>query len=243
VRAPADGHTLLLVVNTHAINSILITKLPYDPAKDFAPVGTFASTPFLLAVNPAVQASNLAEFTALARRTREGLAYGTIGTAGIGRLAGEMYAQASGATIRVIPYKGSAPLLTDFLSGEVNFVIDTPNVYLPHIPSGKVRPIAVSSSRRLATLPNVPTFAEAGLPHFDLRMWFGVLAPAGTPAPVIERLSAEIRHAAAQNDVKDKLAAQAFEPFFTSPAEFASLLASDTERFRRVVQSAGIKPE
>jgi tripartite-type tricarboxylate transporter receptor subunit TctC len=242
VRAPADGHTLLLVVNTHAINSILMRKLPYDPAKDMVPVATFAASRFLLAVSPGVAARTLQSFSALAR-TGDGLTYGTIGSAGIGRLAGEMFARAIGTHIRHIPYKGSGPLLTAVLSGEVNFVIDTPSVYLPHIHNGRIRPIAISGGERLASLPGVPTFKEAELDQFDLKMWFGIMAPANTPPAVVERVSNEIRAISKMADVQERLTAFAFEPYFKSPPEFAALLRAETERYSKIIQSAGIRPE
>jgi tripartite-type tricarboxylate transporter receptor subunit TctC len=238
---PADGYALLLVVNTHTINSSVMSRLPYDAAKDFAPIGTFASSRFLLAVNPGIQARNLDEFIALARKTPGGLSYGTIGSAGMGRVVGETFGEQSETVIRHVPYRGSAPLLTDLLGGAVDYVIDTPNVYLNYIANGQVRPIAISGAARHPALPNVPTFAEAGLKQFDPRMWFGLLARAGVPPSVVNTLSAKLREAVNSADVQKALADQTFEPFFTTPAEFNQLLAGETARWAEVVRRVNIK--
>jgi tripartite-type tricarboxylate transporter receptor subunit TctC len=240
---PADGHTLLLVINSFTINSSVIAKLPYDPAKDFAPVGTFASIAFLLAVNSGVKAGNLDEFIALARRTQGGLSYGTVGSAGIGRLIGEQFGDQTGTTTRYIPYKGSAPLLTDLLGGTIDYVIDTTDVYLDHIAAGKVRPIAISGAARQPALPNVPTFAEAGLPQFNPRMWFGLLTRAGTPENAIQTLSSALREAMSAPEIRKALAAKTFEPYVTTPSEFGKLLTEETARNADLVKRANIKAE
>ena len=237
---PADGYTLMLVVNTHTINSSVMSKLPYE-AKDFAPIGTFASSRFLLAVNPNVKAHNLQEFIALARQSKGGLSYGTIGSAGIGRVVGETFGAQSGTTIRYVPYRGSAPLLTDVLSGTVDYVIDTPNVYLNYIATGQVRPIAISGDKRHPALPNVPTFAEAGLKEFNPKMWFGILTRTGVPESTIDTLSAKLREALNSEEIQKALADQTFEPFFTTPSEFNQLLSEETARWAEVVRRANIK--
>lgn len=239
-KAPADGHSILLVINTHVINPSIMAKLPYA-AGDFAPVATFASSEFLLAVNPSVPVNTLAEFSSLAKSKPGVLNYGTVGSAGIGRLAGEQLSEKAAIEIKHIPYKGSAPLLTDLLSGAVNFVVDTPNVYLQQIKAGKVKPIAVTGKKRLALLPAVPTFGEAGLPDYDLRMWFGVLAPAATPPDIVAKLAAEIAKIAAMPDVREKLAVQEFQPFYQSSAQFAELLKTEAATYARIVKSANVK--
>ena len=243
LRMQDDGYTLLLVVNTHAINSAVLPKLPYDPAKDFAPIGTFVRSRFMLATHPKVPANNFAEFVAVARKTPGALAYGTIGSAGFGRLAGETFGVEAGVPIRHIPYKGSAPMLNDLLGGELDYTIDTANVYLQHIEAGKIRPLAISGSTRHPSLPQVPTFAEAGLPRFDPNMWFGLLAKAGTPAAVIQTLSAELRRLAETPEVRESLGKQVLEPFFTTPEQFDQLLADETAHYARIVQRVNLKSE
>lgn len=240
-KSPADGSTILLAINTHVISPHIVARLPYDPQKDFAPIGTFGSSQFLLAVNDTVPVTTAQAFFAHAKKQATPLNYGTVGSAGIGRLAGELLAEAAGINVQHVPYKGSAPLLTDFLGGQVNFVCDTANVYFPHIKAGKVKPLAVTGKSRLAALPQVPTFEEVGLPNFDVRMWFGVFAPGATPAPVIARWSAEIERAVQAADVQAKMAEQAFAPFFQKPAAFASFLQAENAMYARIIKTKGIK--
>jgi tripartite-type tricarboxylate transporter receptor subunit TctC len=243
LRLPADGYTTMLVVNTHAINSAVLPKLPYDAAKDFAPIGTFARSRFLLATHPNVQGTTYAEFVATAKKAPGGLAYGTIGSAGFGRLVGETFGVETGVPIRHIPYKGSAPMLTDFISGQVDYIIDTANVYLQHIETGKVRPLAISGDSRHPALPNVPTFKEVGLPQFDPNMWFALLARTGTPTQAINTLSAELRRIAENPEVRQSLSSQAIEPYFTTPAQFGKLLSDETDHYAKIVRRVNIKSE
>lgn len=242
-KSAADGSTLMLAINTHVINPSIMAKLPYDPQKDFAPVASFAASEFLLAVNDTVPVDTAQAFFAHARRQPGALNYGTVGSAGIGRLAGELLAEAAGLDVQYVPYKGSGPLLTDFLGGQVNFVCDTPNVYLQQIKAGKVKPLAVTGKARLAALPQVPTFAEVGLPGFDLRMWFGVFAPGGTPVPLVERWASEVERATQSPDVLAKLAAQAFSPFVQKTGAFTNFLQVEGARYARIVKAKGIKPD
>ena len=242
-KSAADGSTLMLGINTHVINPHIVSRLPYDAQKDFAPVASFASTEFLLAVNDTVPVDTAQAFFAHARRHAGGLNYGTVGSAGIGRLAGELLAEAAGIEVQHVPYKGSAPLLTDFLGGQVNFVCDTPGVYLQQIKAGKVRPLAVTGKSRLAALPQVPTFSEVGLPGFDLRMWFGIFAPGATPQALVERWSAEVERAAQAPDVLARLSAQAFAPFVLRTGAFSSFLQAESARYARIVKAKGIKAD
>lgn len=242
-KSAPDGSTLMLGINTHVINTHIVPRLPYDPQKDFAPVASFASTEFLLAVNDTVPVDTAQAFFAHARRHAGALNYGTVGSAGIGRLAGELLAEAAGIEVQHVPYKGSGPLLADFLGGQVHFVCDTPGVYLQQIKAGKVKPLAVTGRSRLAALPQVPTFAEVGLPGFDLRMWFGVFAPGATPPALVERWAAEVERAAQAPDVVAKLSAQAFAPFVLKTAAFSSFLQAESARYARIVKAKGIKAD
>ena len=203
-RAEPDGHTMFLMSNGTAVTAGLFKSLPFDTVKDFTPVATFATADFLLAVNPKLAATDLPSFIALAKTRAGGLNYGMVGSAGIGRINGELFSMNTGLQFTQIPFKGSAQMLTSLMSGDIDFVIDTANVYLQHIAAGKVRPIAVPGNTRLVGLPDVPTFAEGGMPQFDVRMWFGVLAPAGVPPAVVEKLSTEFARVVALPEVRDR---------------------------------------
>lgn len=240
-KSPADGYTIGLVINTHVINAHILSKLPYDPAKDLAPVAAMASSPFLLVTNSQMRATNLKEFLAVA--SKRPLSAGMVGSAGIGRVVAEQLAESAGVKFQNIAYKGSGPMLTDLLGGQFDFTIDTANVYLAHVRSAKVRALAVTGEKRLKSLPDVPTFAEAGLPAYEARMWFGVVAPAGTPTDVIGKLSADIGKAVVQPDVVAKLAALEFSPFPLDAAQFAALMKSDSAKYGKVIKSANITAE
>ncbi len=242
-KAPPDGYTLGLAINTHAINGNIMAKLPYDTAADFTPVATLATVEFLLAVHPGLDAKDLPSLLALGKSRAGGLNYGTVGSAGIGRIAGELFSAEAGVPMTHIPFRGSAPLVTSLLGGEVDLVIDTVNVYLPHIAAGKVRPIAVTGTTRLDALPNVPTFAQSGLPQFDVRMWFGILAPAGVPPAIVEKLAAEYARILAMPEVKQQMAAQELRPFVSSPAQFDAFLKAETEKYAKVIKAANIKAD
>lgn len=242
-KSPADGYTVGLAINTFAINPSIMAKLPFDTVKDFTPVATFATADFLLAVNPKLAATDLPSFIALAKTRAGGLNYGMVGSAGIGRINGELFSMNTGLQFTQIPFKGSAQMLTSLMSGDIDFVIDTANVYLQHIAAGKVRPIAVPGNTRLVGLPDVPTFAEGGMPQFDVRMWFGVLAPAGVPPAVVEKLSTEFARVVALPEVREKLAQQELRPFVSDSAQFSAFLKAETMRYAKVVKSANIKEE
>jgi tripartite-type tricarboxylate transporter receptor subunit TctC len=243
VRAPADGYTLLLVNNTHAINGHIYPKLPYDTLRDFAPVATFASVPFIMVANPSLPASDLRALVADAKARPGQLNLGIVANAGLGRISSEIFADQAGIQFQKVPYGGSVPLMADLLGGQVDFALDTTNVYVNHIKNGKVKPLAISAARRSDILPGVPTFAEAGLPDFDARMWLGFVARSGTPPEVIAKLSAEIGKVAEMPDVLQTLAAQGFASFPSSPVAFADLLARDSARYARVIKAANIVAE
>lgn len=237
-KAPADGYTISLVINTHVINSHLIAKLPYDAAKDITPVATMASSPFLLVTHGQQGAATLKDLVALGRGRP--LMAGMVGNAGLGRVVAEQLAESTGIKIQSVPYKGSGPMLTDLLGGQFDFTIDTANVYLAQVQSAKVRALAVSGDKRLKSLPDVPTFAEAGLPNYDARMWFGVIAPAGTPSDVVAKLSSDIGKVVVQPDVLAKLGALEFSPLPLNAAQFSDLLKADALKYGKIIKSANI---
>jgi len=241
-RAAPDGHTLLMVLNTHAIIPLLM-KLPYDPIKDFAPVASVGVSPYMLAIHSSLPVSNLKEFIAHARARPGELNYSSSGAGGLGHLSGELFNQLAGVKTQHVPFKGGGPSVIALMSGEVQMSFIIPILVVSHIKSGKLKGIAVSGKQRLAGLPVMPTFAEAGLPQFESTNWFGVLAPAATPRAIISKMSAELNRIQGLNEVKDKLGALGIDPLPGNPEQFAALIKSDTDRFARVVKTAQIKLE
>ena len=217
-----------------------MAKLPYDTVKDFTPVATFATADFLLAVNPKLAATDLPSFIALAKTRAGGLNYGMVGSAGIGRINGELFSMNTGLQFTQIPFKGSAQMLTSLMSGDIDFVIDTANVYLQHIAAGKVRPIAVPGNTRLVGLPDVPTFAEGGMPQFDVRMWFGVLAPVATPRDVVARLNAEMVKIIQSPEFVKRMDEIGAQPIGNKPEEMERQIAEETSKFSTLVKSAKV---
>ena len=237
-----DGYNLILVTATHVITPLL-APAPYDTIKDFAAVGTVTSSEQLMVVNPSVPASNLKEFVAYAKSKPGQLNFPTTGSGGIQHIFGEMFALQTNVKIQAVPYKGGAPALTDLLGGQVQFAIQSPFVIIPQVKSGKLRAIAVTGKTRLGSLPDTPTFAEAGLPSFDVNNWYGILAPAGTPKPIVDKLSAEIARILTLPDVNKTILQQGMDPFSTTPEQFAALIKSDIGKYAKVIKSANIKIE
>ncbi len=243
VKAPPDGYTILLVVNTHVINPLLIANLPYDPVKDFAPVAIIGSQEFVMAIHPSVPANNLREFIAYARTKPGQLNFSSSGGGGLSHLSGELFNSVAGVRMTHVPYKGGAPAVTDLVAGQVQLMFSSAGAVLPNIKAGKLRAMAVSGKTRIVALPDVPTFAEAGLPNFEATNWFGVLAPAATPRDIVNKLSAELIRVQSLPDVKEKLVNQGVDPWPGGPEQFAALIKSDLEKFARIVKSANIKLE
>ena len=241
-RAAPDGYSLLLVLNTHAINPLLM-KLPYDPIRDFAPVASTGVSPYLLATHPALPVNNLKDFIAHARARPGVLNYSSSGAGGLGHLSGELFNQLTGVKMQHVPFKGGGPSAIALLSGEVQLSFIIPILVASHIKSGRLKGMAVAGQQRLPSLPDMPTFAEAGLPQFESTNWFGVLAPAKTPGTLIGKLSSELNRIQMLPDVRDKLGAQGIEPLPGTPTAFAALIKSDMERFARVVKAANIRLE
>jgi tripartite-type tricarboxylate transporter receptor subunit TctC len=202
-----------------------------------------AATPFLMVVHPSVPAQNFKEMMAILKASKPGeWNFATVGSTGVGRIAGEQFAQQSGVKLQHIPFKGAAEVMTALVSGQVKFTIDPPSTHIPQILAGKERALAVTGSIRLPTLPDVPTFAEAGMPEYDIRMFFGLLAPSATPKPIVAKLSAAITEIMALPDVKEKMRSLEFVPLAPGSEAFQSLLKAENERFSRIIRTADIKP-
>ena len=237
-----DGHTLLMAnTGTMVINPAIYTKLPYQTLKDFAPVARTAQQPLALVVNPAVPAKSVAELVALAKARPGGLNYGSAGNGGISHLVPEMFKAATGTFIVHIPYKGSAPAFTDLMAGQVQLMAESVPQAAQYVKAGKLRALAVTSARRNPALPDTPTMIEAGIRDFDVVGFYGVLAPAGTPKPVLEKLSAAFKAVLDDPSIKSRMVQQGADPAFLGHEDFARFLASEMPRWAQAVKTSGAK--
>ena len=243
-RAAPDGYTLLVGSSAgFAINPNLMAKLPYDPVKDFAPVGMFATLSYVVDVHPSLPAKTLKELLALARAKPGVINYGSAGQGSSTHLAIEQFAQMAGVKMTHVPYKGNTPAMTALMSGEVALVFDPVLTSMPMVKSGRVRALAVTTARRSALLPEVPTVAEAGVKSYAAGNWFGIFAPAGTPREIVERLNAAINKAMARPDMQDKLASQGADALTGSPADLAALVQRELAKFAAIIKAAGVRVE
>lgn len=242
-KARPDGYTLLMGAVHHTIASSVYRKLPYDFQKDFAPVSTVALVPNVLVINAATAAQNVNELVALAKARPGQLNYGSNGNGTAQHLIGTQFQNLTGIDLVHIPYKGSGPLTTDLLGGQVTMSFDTVTPVLPHIRSGKLRALAVTTAKRSAALPDVPTLQEAGLRGFDIGTWFGVLAPAATPREIVVRLNAEIVKAMNEPEMRRRMAEIGAEPIANSPEAMARQIAEETARFAKLVKDAKVTIE
>lgn len=243
-KAPPDGYTLFLGgVGSHAINPNLHPKLAYDPIRDFAPVELLAKAPLILVVHPSVPVHNIAEFIAYARANPGRLNYASNGNGSSSQLAAVMFDSMAGIDMVHVPYKGLAPALADLLSGQVQLMFSSVVAILPHIKAGKLRGLAVTGAKRLASLPELPTIAEAGLPGYEASSWYGILAPAGTPRDIVAKLNAELAKALDQPEVRASLIAEGAEPAGGSPEQFAAHIRTEKERLGKIIRDANIRME
>jgi len=242
-RSAPDGYTILLFSTTQAVLPSLNPNLPYDITKDFVGVAALSSTPNVLVVHPSVPAKTLREFIALAKARPGQLSYGTSGIGGAVHLASEMFNITAGTRMHHIPYKGSGPVVTDLIGGQIHLSFQTPVAVIPHVRSGRLRGIAVAGANRLSALPQVPTFAEGGLPGYDYKAWFGILAPTGTPRDVIDKMSAELARIVNLPDTREKLINQGMEPFVLAPDQVTALIKADVAKYAKIVKTANIRVE
>lgn len=243
-KSSPDGYTLFLGgVGSHAINPNLHERLPYDPIKDFAPIVLLASAPLILVVHPSVPANSTLEFTALARSKPGELNYASNGNGSSSHLAAVMFEAMAGVKMVHVPYKGLSPALTDLLSERVQLMFSSVVAILPHIRAGKLRGLAVTGSKRLSSMPELPTLAESGLAGYEASSWYGVLAPAGTPKEVVARLNAEMVKALDQPEVRSSLLAEGAEPVGGPPEKFAAHIKSEKERLGKLIRDAKIRLE
>ena len=244
-KAPADGYTLVLAsVGTHAINSSLYAKMPYDPVKDFTPVALFATVPTVLVVSPTIPVDSARDLIALARKNPGTLNFASAGVGTTQHLAGEMLRERTGINVVHVPYKGGAQAVSDLLGGQVTFMFPNIPVAYAHIKAGKLKALAIASNKRSPALPDVPTMAEAaGLEGFDVSTWFGVLGPAGMPASVTASLNRAITKLVMKPDVRSKFEVQGAEPLTGTPEQFGAFVRDEVGKWARLVKTAGIKLE
>jgi tripartite-type tricarboxylate transporter receptor subunit TctC len=241
--APADGHTLLVVTVGHAVNPSLVAKLPYDTEKDLLPVAKLATVPSVLVVNTAVPAQNLKELLGLAKAQPDKLAYASSGNATTSHVSAALLASMAGLRMLHVPYKGSAPALTDLISGQVQLMIDPLVSSAQHVKAGKLRALAISSATRSSLAPDLPTMAEAGVPGYAFAAWFLLLAPAGTPAPVVVKLNEQVARSLTAADLQARYTAMGAEAGQGTPAELQAFLDAEIRHYARLVKDTGMKAE
>jgi tripartite-type tricarboxylate transporter receptor subunit TctC len=243
-KAPPDGYTLVVgTTSTHVVAPSVYQKLEYDPVKDFAPVSLMAVTPYLLVVNPGVPAKTVKELVELMKSQPGKLNYASAGVGSTTHLAMEMLKGASNTSAVHVPYKGNGPAGTAVIGGQVEILFGSLPAVLPHAKSGKVRALAVGTPKRSPSLPEVPTVAESGYPGFDASLWLAIMAPAGTPAPIVERLNKEVIAAVGAKDTAELLDKNGAEPLTSTPGELAAMIKDGVVKYAKVVKDAGVKPE
>jgi len=241
-KAPADGYTLLFnTIGPIAININLFDKLPFDPAKDFVPVTLVAKVPNILSVNNALPVKSIAELIAYAKANPGKLRFGSAGNGTTPHLSGELFNVMAGTNIVHIPYKSSAQMVTDTISGQVEVIWHNAPVVLPHVKSGTLRGLGITSIRRNDYAPDLPTHDESGLKGYEVTAWFGVLAPTGTPQAVISKIHADVVKAVAMPDVRERFLTQAAEPVGNTPEEFGAFIRAETDKWSKVIKRSGAK--
>jgi tripartite-type tricarboxylate transporter receptor subunit TctC len=243
-RSPPDGYTLLLAtITTLAVNPALKSKLPYHAERDFAPVSMLASQPYLLVSHPAVPASSVAQLVAYAKANPGKLSFASAGIGAGAHLAAELLKHMARIDVVHVPYKGSGPAMTDVMSGQCAYMFAGVSAAYPHTQAGKLRALAVSTAKRSAAVPEIPTVAESGLPGFQTNTWNSLVVPRGTPAPIVQRLNTEVVAVLNEPDVKERLKQQAIDPDPGTPAQLAAHIKSEVARFDKLIKTIGLKPE
>jgi tripartite-type tricarboxylate transporter receptor subunit TctC len=242
-KSPADGYTLLIVAFPFAVTPSLIKNMPYDTLKDFAPVVLAAQSPNVLVVNPELPVKSVAELIALAKSKPDGLSYASTGNGSSNHISMELFKSLAGVKLVHIPYKGSAPAVTDLLGGQVQVMFDNaPNV-MPQVKAGRLRALGQSGPTRSPIAADLPTVAESGVPGYEVMVWFGLVAPAGTPREVIAKLNAEVLKILAMPDVRERFLAQGVEPMGSTPEQFGEHIRAQMTKWAKVVTDAGVKAE
>jgi len=242
-KAAPDGHTILIMSNTHTVNESLMAKKPYDLLKDLAPVTGINSQDLLLVISPKVKANTLKEFIALAKSQPGKLNYASSGPGTPYHMAGELFKHMAGVDIVHVPHKGSDQARTAVLGGQVDMMFDAISTIVSHVNAGKLKALGTTGKKRSAVTPNIPTVAEAGLPGYEATIWLGVMAPAATPKPVLEKLAGAIAKIVNAPDVKEKWAEQGAVPMAMTPDEFGKFIREDVQKWAKLVKETGMKVE
>src|SRR6478735_4638492 len=242
-KAAPDGYTLMLTASIHIITPFLNSKIPYDAVKDFAPVSLLAAGPLLVSTAPDVPASNLKEFFELVRKAPDKYTFATSSFGSAGHLAVELLKRDAKIDTLVIAYKGAGPMLNDIMGGQIHLIADPMASSLPLAAAGRIKALAVTSTKRVAAAPDIPTIAESGMTGFDFVSWYGLWGPKGLPADITAKLQSEAAKALAQPDVKERLGLLGFEPIGSTPAEFAAFIDAESATYERIIREAGIKTE
>jgi tripartite-type tricarboxylate transporter receptor subunit TctC len=241
-KSPADGYTILLgALSTHAVNPSLYKTMPYDAAKDFAPITLIAVTPNVLVVNASLPVNNVKEFIAYAKANPGKLAFGSGSNGSAGHLAGELFKVETGTDAVHVPFKGGAPATQALLAGDTQFMFDNLANAMAQVKAGKLKALAVTTAERSKLVPDLPTMAEAGLPGFDISTWYGFFAPAGTPPAIVAKWNADVTKILNSPDVRAKLMADGAEPSPNTPEQFAQMIARELAKYARIVRASGAK--
>jgi tripartite-type tricarboxylate transporter receptor subunit TctC len=240
-KSPPDGYTLLMMSNTHTTNESLLPNKPYQLMRDFVPITPVNYSDLVMVIHPSVPANDLKEFLALAKAKPKGLNYASSGPGTPYHMAGELFKAMAGVDIVHVPYKGSSGARTDILGGQVQMMFDAITTMAPNVRSGKVKALGTSGKTRSTVLPEVPTVAEAGVPGYEATIWLGLMAPAGTPKPIVDRLNAEVGKIVNRPDVKEAWAKQGAVPMTMTPDQFGQYLREDIEKWAKVVKVSGAK--
>ena len=240
-KAPADGYTLLVAAFAHAVNPALYANLPFDTEKDFAPVALLITSANVLAVHPSLPARSVRELVALAKAKPGALTYGSAGTASASHLAGELLNSMAGIKLTHVPYKGAAPASVDLVGGHISAAFPGILLALPHAKAGRLRLLGVTSLKRSDSIPELPTIAEAGVAGFEVLSWYGLLAPAGTPAELVTRLNYDATRGLREPDSAERIRALGAEPATSTPAEFGAFLKNEMAKWAKVVRLAGVR--
>jgi tripartite-type tricarboxylate transporter receptor subunit TctC len=242
-KSPPDGYTLFMAAGAHTLAPSLHAKLPYDIVRDFAPVSLAALGTYLLVVHPSVPAKSVKELIELAKAKPGALNFASSGAGAPPHLAGVMFQKLAGVTLNHVPYRGDTPAINDLMAGHVQLAFLSIQPLIPQVKAGTLRALAITSGKRSAAVPDLPTVAESGLPGYDIGTWWGLLAPAETPRPIVDRLATAMRKATAEPAVKERFAAGGNVAQSNSPEEFAAMIKSEVGRYRELASAAGVKPE
>jgi len=242
-KAAPDGYTLMLTASIHIITPFLNSKIPYDAVHDFAPVSLVAAGPLIVSTAPNVPAGSLKEFFELVRKTPDKFTFATSSFGSAGHLAVELLKRDAKVDTLVIAYKGAGPMLNDIMGGQIQLIADPMASSLPLAASGKIKALAVTSAKRVAAAPTIPTIAESGMTGFDFSSWYGLWGPKGLPADITAKLRSEVAKALAQGEVKERLGALGFEAIGSTPEEFAKFIDDEAAKYRKIIKDAGIKAE